>query len=98
MFNLKERLCRLLAIRNIDQWQGGEGDIPENNFDLDNIPPCPNCASTDVAVFIYGKPPLKSVILDGLESGKIISGGCMIRRTAPKWHCYSCNNDFGRLR
>jgi len=67
-------------------------------FDLDNIPPCPTCGSDNVAIFIYGKPPLERAILEGLESGKIISGGCMIRVTAPKWHCYQCKNDFGRLR
>jgi hypothetical protein len=88
MLNLKNRLCQLFSTK----------PSVENNFDLDNIPPCPVCASTDVAIFIYGKPPLRKVILEGLESGKIISGGCMIRRTAPKWHCYNCNKDFGRLR
>jgi hypothetical protein len=98
MFSLKNRLCQLFSTRQPVECQAGDDDFLENNFDLDDIPPCPVCGSNDVAIFIYGKPPLKSFILEGLESGKIISGGCMIRRTAPKWHCYDCNNDFGRLR
>ena len=67
------------------------------DFDFDSIPPCPACKSSQVAVFIYGKPRLSRVIVEGFESGKFISGGCMIRETAPKWHCYDCNKDFGRL-
>lgn len=70
----------------------------DNNFDFDNVPACPDCASNNVASFVYGKPQLDKIIIAGLESGKIISGGCMIRKTAPKWHCYNCNKDFGQLR
>ncbi|MCK5913757.1 MAG: hypothetical protein KAG12_07740 [Desulfuromusa sp.] len=72
--------------------------ILDDNFDLDNVPICPACSSRDIATFIYGKPRLSTKIVEGFESGKIISGGCMIRKTAPKWHCYNCKKDFGRLR
>ncbi|NOQ41685.1 MAG: hypothetical protein GQ563_04195 [Desulfuromusa sp.] len=72
--------------------------ILDDNFGFDSVPPCPACASNNVAIFVYGKPRLSRIIVEGFESGKIISGGCMIRKTAPKWHCYNCNKDFGRLR
>lgn len=71
--------------------------ILDDNFDLNTVPACPACASKNVATFVYGKPRLNRIIVEGFESGKIISGGCMIRKTAPKWHCHNCNKDFGRL-
>ncbi len=98
MFSLKNRLRQLFSPRQSGEETEGESSFLKNNLDPDKIPPCPVCASNNVAIFIYGKPPLNKAILEGLESGKIISGGCMIRRTAPKWHCYNCNKDFGRLR
>jgi 2-polyprenyl-3-methyl-5-hydroxy-6-metoxy-1,4-benzoquinol methylase len=66
-------------------------------FDLGNVPPCPHCGSNDVAKMLYGKPALTRQILEGLESGKIISGGCMIHGGAPGWHCNHCHQDFGHL-
>ncbi len=88
-----------LRLNRLQQlFSGGDREIENSYFDLDNTPPCPTCGSDDVAIFVYGKPQMDKVTLEGLESGKIISGGCMIRKTAPKWHCYNCNNDFGRLR
>ena len=98
MFSLKNRLCQLFSTKQLVKHQEGENNSPETDFDLNNLPPCPVCASSDVAIFIYGKPPLRKGVLEGLESGKIISGGCMIRKTTPKRHCYNCNHDFWRLR
>jgi len=72
--------------------------ILDDDFDFDSVPACPGCASRNVAIFVYGKPRLSRKVIEGFESGKIISGGCMIRKTAPKWHCYNCDKDFGRLR
>ena len=71
--------------------------VLDKDFDFANIPSCPVCNSNQVATFIYGKPSLTRLIIEGFESGKFISGGCMIRESAPKWHCYNCNRDFGRL-
>ena len=72
--------------------------ILDDIFDFDSATICPVCASGDIATFVYGKPRLSTKIVEGFESGKIISGGCMIRKTAPRWHCYNCKKDFGRLR
>ncbi|MEA3363321.1 MAG: hypothetical protein U9Q61_08660 [Thermodesulfobacteriota bacterium] len=69
----------------------------DDNFNFANIPDCPACGSDNVAIFAYGKPRLSKIIIEGFESGKIIPGGCMILKTTPKWHCYNCNRDFGRL-
>ena len=74
-----------------------EDFVPNQDFDLDKTPACPHCQSKDVAKLIYGKPALTRQILEGLESGKIISGGCMIHGGAPQWHCNSCRRDFGHL-
>ena len=69
--------------------------VNNGHFDPTQIPSCPTCQSADVAKILYGKPPLTRQILAGLESGKIISGGCMIHSGAPEWHCHNCQNDFG---
>ncbi len=69
----------------------------DDRFDFDSVSACPTCGSNNVAIYVYGKPTLSRRMVEGLESGKIISGGCMIRKTAPKLHCYNCNKDFGRL-
>lgn len=64
-------------------------------IDPNNFPSCPHCGAADVAKVIYGKPPLTRQILAALESGQIISGGCMIHGGAPEWHCLRCRQDFG---
>ncbi len=71
--------------------------VQNQDFDLAKIPPCPKCKSAEVAKIVYGKPALTRQVIEGLESGKIISGGCMIQQGAPEWHCNRCNKDFGRL-
>ena len=71
--------------------------LANQDFDLDQIPPCPHCASDEVAIIIYGKPALNRQILTGLESGQIISGGCLVHGGAPRWHCNHCQQDFGHV-
>ncbi|MCK4503172.1 MAG: class I SAM-dependent methyltransferase [Desulfuromonadales bacterium] len=85
------------AARKSPSSEATDNFIIDDNFDFDSTPTCPACASNNVAIFVYGKPRLSRIIIEGFESGKIISGGCMIRKTAPKWHCHNCNKDFGRL-
>ena len=70
--------------------------VPNQDFDLSKPPPCPACKTTDVAKIVYGKPALTRQVLEGLESGRIISGGCQIHNGAPGWHCNRCNQDFAR--
>jgi hypothetical protein len=74
-----------------------ENFIQNQDFDLSKAPPCPHCHSPEVAKMIYGKPALTRQIIEGLESGKIVSGGCMIHGGAPEWHCNNCNREFGHL-
>ena len=71
--------------------------LQNQDFDLHLSRPCPHCKATDVARILYGKPALTRQILEGLETGKIISGGCLIHPAAPQWHCNLCNTDFGQL-
>ena len=103
MSAIKKTLIKLFSFEKLrpDQTTAPEETgnfIIDGNFDFDSVPICPACASRNIATFIYGKPRLSTKIVEGFESGKIISGGCMIRKTAPKWHCYNCKKDFGRLR
>lgn len=65
------------------------------DFDLDAFPNCPDCGSNEVARMLYGKPALSRKILTGLESGKLISAGCVVHGGAPEWHCQKCLTDFG---
>jgi len=99
---LKKALRRLLLIAEISAEkvataEGTDHCVLDDSFDFDSVSACPTCGSNNVAIYVYGKPPLSRRMVEGLESGKIISGGCMIRKTAPKWHCHNCNKDFGRL-
>lgn len=99
---LKKALRQLLSIEDISPEEVATGEEAnhtalDNSFDFDSVSACPACGSNNVAIYVYGKPQLSRRMVEGLESGKIISGGCMIRKTAPKWHCRHCNKDFGRL-
>jgi hypothetical protein len=71
--------------------------ILDEDFDFESSPSCPNCKANDSAFIIYGKPLLTRKIITGFESGRLISGGCMVRKSAPKWHCQQCGIDFGTL-
>ncbi len=71
--------------------------VKNQELDLDDLPPCPNCGTEDVARIIYGKPALTRQIMEGLKSGKIVSGGCMVQTGAPQWRCNHCNSDFGHI-
>ena len=68
--------------------------LPNQDFDLSKPPPCPTCQTTDVAKIVYGKPALTRQVLEGLESGRIIAGGCLVHNGAPEWHCNRCKQDF----
>lgn len=78
-------------------------EVPPHNFildtdiDLDNFPKCPRCRSDAVAMIIYGSPMMTTKIHRAFETGQLIAGGCMVRKSAPAWHCHGCQNDFGKL-
>lgn len=71
--------------------------ICDADIDLDNFPACPKCRSQKVAMIIYGSPMMTTKIHAAFESGRLLSGGCMIRKRAPAWHCNQCGHDYGRL-
>jgi len=92
----------LLRRKTVDRDQHQQTISPDyflanQDFDLTPLPPCPKCNSQEVAKMLYGKPALTKQIIEGLESGKIISGGCLIHGGVPQWHCNKCNHDFGHL-
>lgn len=49
--------------------------ILDENFDIEQRLPCPRCKSKEVAIIVYGTPMLTRKILEGFESGRLISGG-----------------------
>ncbi|HEY5674798.1 MAG TPA: class I SAM-dependent methyltransferase [Malonomonas sp.] len=65
-------------------------------FDFAAYPACPFCSGSRVGKIVYGKPALTRHILQGLETGQIISGGCTLQHDAPQWHCHQCRKDFGQ--
>ena len=71
--------------------------ICDADIDLDNFPSCPRCGAQDVAMIIYGSPMMTTKIHAAFESGRLLSGGCMVRKSAPAWHCHQCGVDYGRL-
>ena len=85
------RSVRGLALKPVDE----KAAKSSQELALDNLPPCPICGGNDIAQIIYGKPPLTRQVLAGLESGRILSGGCLVHNGAPEWYCFSCRQDFG---
>lgn len=71
--------------------------ICDADIDLDNFPTCPKCISDDISMIIYGSPMMTTKIHKAFESGRLLSGGCMVRKNAPAWHCNLCGHDYGRL-
>jgi hypothetical protein len=53
---------------------------------------CPRCQSRDVVTIVYGRlaPEGQQRVRDGL----IVSGGCMVDRENPDWHCKSCRYEW----
>ena len=56
---------------------------------------CPMCGSRDTAKILYGLPAYNEELENKLNSHTIYLGGCVITPTDPKYHCFSCNEDFG---
>lgn len=95
---LKDLYNRRKPPEDIQQSLAPETFVENQDFDLSETPPCPHCGATNVAKVIYGKPALTRKILEGMDAGTIISGGCMIHDGAPEWYCHSCRKDFGHLK
>jgi hypothetical protein len=53
-----------------------------------NVPPCPNCAGTDVRPIAYGLPGAE--MAEDAARGKIKLGGCIVMPGNPDFHCNSC--------
>lgn len=57
---------------------------------------CPKCGSTKIGKYQYGLPVMTAKTKRDVDAGKIILGGCTIKRdVSPKYHCHACENDFG---
>lgn len=56
---------------------------------------CPKCGSKNVGRIMYGMPLFSDELMQKINSGKIILGGCCISNMAPKHHCNDCGERFG---
>jgi len=56
---------------------------------------CPSCSSDKVLLIEYGLPT--GELFEESLQGKVFLGGCCISDESPKWHCVSCENEWGRL-
>ena len=57
---------------------------------------CPLCGKSDHVVrILYGLPT--SEAWEEAKTGKLHIGGCCIDSDSPKWHCKSCNKEFGKI-
>ena len=59
-------------------------------------PTCPKCGSVRVAEIFYGLPYFSAALERDIEVGKIVLGGCGIKRDSPSWHCNDCRNEWGK--
>lgn len=56
---------------------------------------CPKCGSKNVARIMYGMLLFSDELMQKINSGKIILGGCCISNMDPKYHCNECGERFG---
>lgn len=53
---------------------------------------CLKCSSSKVIPIAYGY--LSSEMIEELERGEIILGGCVITDEIPLWHCGECEHEW----
>jgi len=58
-------------------------------------PKCPRCGSSDTAKYLYGMPVYDKSLIQKIEDGQIITGGCYIESNESRFHCNACQKDFG---
>ena len=58
---------------------------------------CPECGGAQVASILYGLPDFDEKLEQGLDSGRIVLGGCTIWNGMPEWHCVGCKHRWGRI-
>jgi len=58
-------------------------------------PPCPECGSVEVIAIRYGYP--SADMLEQVESGSAVMGGCLLDEESPTWLCKRCGAKYGRL-
>jgi len=55
---------------------------------------CPTCGSPNTAEIIYGFVDVAG-LTDGLESGRIVLGGCDLSQSSARWRCNACGGEWG---
>jgi hypothetical protein len=55
-------------------------------------PRCPSCESEEVAKITHGYPGLE--MLEALDRGEIVLGGCCVTEDDPEWHCKDCEYEW----
>jgi primosomal protein N' len=61
---------------------------------------CPSCGSEPIATISYGHPDMSETLMNKIDEGRIVLGGCVIAMdgTDPKWKCTNCETElFGKL-
>lgn len=56
---------------------------------------CPRCRSDDTIPIVYGYPGPE--LMEAMERGEIMLGGCCIEDHQPLWHCRKCRHEFPSL-
>lgn len=56
---------------------------------------CPNCKSSDVGKFIYGRIFMDSVATERVKSQRWILAGCTLSSKSPRYKCNSCSYEWG---
>ena len=55
---------------------------------------CPECGSTKIARIEYGNLPGTPELLQGLDDGTIVVGGCCMTGFDASWQCQSCHTEI----
>lgn len=58
------------------------------------IKACPYCGATKTAKIVYGMPAMSPKLMDLMDKGEIVLGGCSIIDGTPEYRCNECNKEF----
>ncbi len=57
---------------------------------------CPACGGGLVARIFRGMPAYDQKLLDDLDAGRIVLGGCVMTNDDPSWQCTQCGQKIYR--
>lgn len=55
---------------------------------------CPVCGSNRIADILYGLRMFSEKLMQEINAGKVVLGGCCLGEDDPAWQCADCGSAF----